>query len=124
MNLKERAKQLKRDIPAVFLYMKSHETPIAAKILAGITVGYALSPIDLIPDFIPFFGQVDDVFLLLTALQRLITNAGRRVVVYHWTGDPEELADLNIRRATIAAAFFLPPAIRRRLKRVVARGRV
>ena len=64
MNLKERAKQLKRDIPAVFLCMKSHETPIAAKILAGITVGYALSPIDLIPDFIPVLGHLDDVLIL------------------------------------------------------------
>lgn len=64
MNLKERAKQLKRDIPAVFLCLKSRETPIAAKILAGITVGYALSPIDLIPDFIPVLGYLDDVLIL------------------------------------------------------------
>lgn len=64
MNLKERAKQLKKDIPAVFLCLKSHETPIAAKILAGITVGYALSPIDLIPDFIPVLGYLDDVLIL------------------------------------------------------------
>ena len=64
MNLKERAKQLKKDIPAVFLCLKSHETPIAAKILAGITVGYALSPIDLIPDFIPVLGYLDDILIL------------------------------------------------------------
>ena len=64
MNLKERAKQLKRDIPAVFLCLKSRETPIAAKILAGITVGYALSPVDLIPDFIPVLGYLDDVLIL------------------------------------------------------------
>ena len=50
MNLKERAKKLKTDLPAVFLALKKKETPVYAKILAGITVLYALSPIDLIPD--------------------------------------------------------------------------
>ncbi len=64
MNLKERAKQLKIDIPAVFLCLKSKETPLIAKILAGITIGYALSPIDLIPDFIPVLGYLDDLILL------------------------------------------------------------
>ena len=53
MNLKERAKKLKTDLPAVFLALKKKETPVYAKILAGITVLYALSPIDLIPDFVP-----------------------------------------------------------------------
>lgn len=64
MNLKERAKKLKSDIPAVYLALKDKETPPAAKILAGITVVYALSPIDLVPDFIPVLGYLDDVILL------------------------------------------------------------
>lgn len=64
MNLKERAKQLKTDIPAVFLSFKSKDTPPAAKILAGITIFYALSPIDLIPDFIPVLGYLDDIIIL------------------------------------------------------------
>lgn len=64
MNLKERAKQLKTDIPALFLSLKSKDTPLLAKILAGITVGYALSPIDLIPDFIPILGYLDDIIIL------------------------------------------------------------
>lgn len=64
MNLKERAKQLKIDIPAIFIALKRKETPITAKIFAGITVVYALSPIDLIPDFIPVLGYLDDIILL------------------------------------------------------------
>ena len=64
MNLKERAKKLKTDIPAIFLALKDKDTPIIAKIFAGITVAYALSPIDLIPDFIPVLGYLDDVILL------------------------------------------------------------
>ena len=62
--LKQRAKQLTADIPAVFLAMKDKRTPLLAKILAAIAVAYALSPIDLIPDFIPVIGYLDDVLLL------------------------------------------------------------
>lgn len=64
MDFKERAKKLKTDIPALFLALKDKETPIAAKIFAGITVAYALSPIDLVPDFIPILGYLDDLLLL------------------------------------------------------------
>ena len=64
MNLKEWAKKLKNDIPTVFLALKDQDTPVIAKIIAGVTVAYALSPIDLVPDFIPVLGYLDDVILL------------------------------------------------------------
>lgn len=64
MSLKDRAKQLKTDIPAVFLALKRKETPWGAKVLAALTIGYALSPIDLIPDFIPVLGYFDDLIIL------------------------------------------------------------
>lgn len=64
MTLKERARKLKRDVPAVFLAWKDRDTPLPAKILAGVTVAYALSPFDLIPDFVPVLGYLDDVLLL------------------------------------------------------------
>jgi len=63
-SLQQRAKQLKTDIPAVFLALKRKETPWYAKLVAGLTVGYALSPIDLIPDFIPVLGYLDDLIIL------------------------------------------------------------
>lgn len=77
MNLKQRAEKLKTDIPAVFIALRKKETPILAKIMAGITVGYALSPIDLIPDFIPVIGYLDDLILLpafLAMTIKLIPN--------------------------------------------------
>lgn len=64
MDLKARAKKLKTDIPALFLALKDKDTSILAKVFAGITVAYALSPIDLVPDFIPVLGYLDDVILL------------------------------------------------------------
>ena len=63
-NLKERAKKLKTDVPAVFLALKEKETPWYAKIIAAIVVVYAFSPIDLIPDFIPVLGYLDDLIIL------------------------------------------------------------
>ncbi len=64
MGLKDWAKRLKSDIPAIFIALKDRDTPLMAKLFAGITVGYALSPIDLIPDFIPVLGYLGDVILL------------------------------------------------------------
>lgn len=72
MKLKERARRLKIDIPAVFLCLKSKDTPRVAKILAGITIGYVLSPIDLIPDFIPVLGYLDDVIILPVLIALII----------------------------------------------------
>lgn len=63
-NRKELAEKLKTDIPALFLALKDKDTPAIARLLAGITVAYALSPIDLIPDFIPVLGYLDDLILL------------------------------------------------------------
>ena len=62
--LKERAKKLKTDIPAVFLALKEKGTPWYAKIIAAAVVVYALSPVDLVPDFIPVLGYLDDVIIL------------------------------------------------------------
>ncbi len=64
MNLRERTKKLKTDIPAIYLALKDKNTPIIAKVFAGITAAYALSPIDLIPDFIPVLGYLDDIIIL------------------------------------------------------------
>ena len=62
--MREKAKRIKANIPAVFLALKDTRTPFPAKLLAAVTIGYALSPIDLIPDFIPVLGYLDDVILL------------------------------------------------------------
>lgn len=88
------------------------------KLLVAGAVAYILLPLDFIPDFIPFLGEVDDVFLLVIALQRLIANAGRAVVLDHWMGDPKQLASLDLERVLAAAAFFLPRRVRRRLRTI------
>lgn len=64
VKITERAKNLKLEIPAVLIALKEKDTPLPAKIIAGLTIGYALSPIDFIPDFIPVLGYLDDILLL------------------------------------------------------------
>ena len=88
------------------------------KLMVAGAIAYILLPLDFVPDFIPFIGEVDDVFILVLALQRLVSNAGRQVVAAHWTGAMEDLADLNLREALAAAAFFLPKRIRKRLRMI------
>lgn len=90
------------------------------KLLVAGAIAYIVMPVDLIPDFIPFLGEVDDVFLLVLALQRLIEHAGRGVLLVHWSGPAEDLSDLRLREVLSAAAFFLPRRVRRRL-RVIGR---
>lgn len=80
---------------------------------------YIVSPIDVIPDFIPFFGQVDDLYVLVLALQRMVSRAGRPVLRDHWTGKPDSLSSINLAATLAAAAFFLPPSIRRRVRKAL-----
>jgi uncharacterized membrane protein YkvA (DUF1232 family) len=88
------------------------------KLLVAGAIAYIVMPLDLIPDFIPFLGEVDDVFLLVIALQRLVANAGRPVLMAHWSGRLADLDDLNLKEALAAAAFFLPRNVRRKLKMI------
>jgi uncharacterized membrane protein YkvA (DUF1232 family) len=75
MALRDWAHAIKRDAIAVYLAARDPRTPWYAKALALAVAGYALSPIDLIPDFIPLLGYLDDVILLplgIMAVVRLV----------------------------------------------------
>lgn len=99
------------------LITDSRVASIDKLIVAG-AIAYILMPIDIIPDFIPFLGEVDDVFVLILALQRLIGNAGRAVIAEYWAGDPADLEAINLERILAACAFFLPRRMRRRLRAI------
>lgn len=66
--LRQRARALKADVLALFLAARHPRTPWYAKLFLAAIVAYALSPIDLIPDFIPVLGFVDDIILLPFAI--------------------------------------------------------
>jgi uncharacterized membrane protein YkvA (DUF1232 family) len=85
-------------------------------ILAG-TILYVISPLDIIPDFIPFIGQVDDIYLIAISLLRLLNRAEGEVVRDHWKGSID-IKDL-VASICLAAEYFLP----RKIKNVL-RGRI
>ena len=62
--LKDWSRSIKRDVIAIYLAARHPRTPWYAKALAVCVAGYALSPIDLIPDFIPVIGYLDDVVIV------------------------------------------------------------
>ncbi|MFT5874066.1 MAG: uncharacterized membrane protein YkvA (DUF1232 family) [Clostridium sp.] len=63
-NIKLKVKSLKKEIGALYLAYKRHDVPRYAKVVVLLVVGYALSPIDIIPDFIPVLGYLDDLILI------------------------------------------------------------
>ena len=74
--LKRWAKTLKRDVVALWIAARDPRTPWYAKITAGAVAAYALSPIDLIPDFIPVLGYLDDLLIVplgIALVVKLIT---------------------------------------------------
>ncbi len=74
----DRVRRIRRDLVALYLAGRDPRTPLLARFLAVCVVAYALSPIDLIPDFIPVIGLLDDLLLVplgLALVVRLIPPA-------------------------------------------------
>jgi uncharacterized membrane protein YkvA (DUF1232 family) len=67
--LRDWARSLKRDVVSLWIAARDPRTPWYAKALAALIAAYALSPIDLIPDFIPILGYVDELILLPLAIK-------------------------------------------------------
>jgi len=61
---KQRARQLKQEAYAMYLALRDPRVPWYARLVAACVVGYAFSPIDLIPDFVPVLGYLDDLIIV------------------------------------------------------------
>ena len=86
--LRAAGRDLKREVTVYQLVLKDRRTPKPAKLLLGLAVGYALLPFDLIPDFLPVIGQLDDIIIIpaLVVLarkmipQEIIEDCRRRAI--------------------------------------------
>lgn len=78
--LKEKANQLKTDIYALYLAYRDPRVPLYANIFVAIVVAYALSPIDLIPDFIPVLGYIDDLIIIPAGIYLSLKMIPREVL--------------------------------------------
>lgn len=101
------AKQLARAIPDLVALCRGlvsdPRVPLGSKLLVGGALVWVLSPIDLVPEFIPLLGPLDDVIVVGLVLRHLIKRAGVEVVQEHWRGDP-----LVLRTALRVAGMRLP----------------
>ncbi len=79
-DLKTKAKLIKRQSMVLYFAVRDPRTPIGVKLLAGAIVAYALSPIDLIPDFIPILGYLDEIILLPLAIAFALRLLPERVL--------------------------------------------
>lgn len=94
--------------------------PIAEKALFAGAIVYAISPIDLIPDILPFIGQVDDIYLIALTLLRLLNYTDERVIREHWRGGGDIVA-LSSSIASVAPSL-LPQRVSRVLSSKVRLG--
>ena len=71
--------------------LRDKTVPRRAKVVPAVALAYLAFPIDLIPDFIPGAGQLDDALVVAWAVRHLFAAAGRDTIVAHWRGDPGAL---------------------------------
>ena len=111
---REAVMRLVKDIPAFLkLLGRLARDPRVSKVDKAIvlaTIGYIVMPLDFIPDFWPFLGQIDDLYLLALALDRLLNNAGIDLLLEHWDGDVGSLETAIT--ALDKAGSFLPSQVR------------
>jgi uncharacterized membrane protein YkvA (DUF1232 family) len=89
------AKQLARTIPDLVALTRGligdPRVPFGSKVLVAAALLWLISPIDLVPEFIPVLGPLDDVIVVGLVLRHLVKRAGPIVVQDHWRGDPRVL---------------------------------
>lgn len=104
--LKRHARRLKTETYAVYLAYRDPRVPLYARVFAALVVGYALSPVDLIPDFIPVLGYLDDLILLpvgLTLALRVIPDE----VLAECREKARTLEDKPVNRKAAAVVIYI-----------------
>ncbi|MBY5163351.1 YkvA family protein [Salsipaludibacter albus] len=71
---------------------RDDRVPARAKVVCGLAAAYVVSPLDVVPDFIPTAGRIDDIYLVARSLRYLVDSAGYEVLTDLWTGSDEGLA--------------------------------
>ncbi len=95
--------------------MRDPRLPVKQKAFVGAALAYLVAPVDVIPDFIPLIGRVDDLVILALALNSILEAAGETIVHEHWEGTGDVL-DI-ITGAIEWGASLVPWPVRRTIKR-------
>ena len=110
MNLRTWARALKRDAHAVWLCARDPRTPFLAKAVGLMVAAYAFSPIDLIPDFVPVLGYLDDLILVPAGLWLALKLIPPQVLAEHRVA-AEAAADRPVSRLAAVAVIVLWAAV-------------
>src|SRR5690349_16207844 len=100
--LRDWARLIKRDVHALYLAGRDPRVPWYAKALAAAVAGYALSPIDLIPDFIPVFGLLDDLVIVPLGIALAIKLIPDDIMAEHRAAAAEADGPAATKAATLA----------------------
>lgn len=111
--LKEYALLLPRLVKLVWNLARDPRVPARSKALLFMIGGYVASPMDIVPDFIPGLGQLDDVVLVAFVLDRIINRVPEEVLHEHWTGDRDVLE--IVRQILDISTAFLPSWLKNRI---------
>lgn len=102
------ARTLKRDVHAIYLAAHSPRVPWHAKIVAIAVAGYALSPIDLIPDFIPVLGYVDDLIIVPLGISLVLSLIPEQVMAeYRAMADKAAMRPRSNAAAIVIVAIWI-----------------
>ncbi len=89
----QRAAELLLTLPdfvaLIFRLMKDPRVPARARVRLGLFAAYLASPVDLVPDFIPVVGQMDDLVAAVIVVRDLLSVTPKEVVLSHWSGDED-----------------------------------
>jgi len=111
--LKEAIILIPKMLRLLFRTMRDRRVGFNQKLLLLGTILYVISPLDFVPDFIPFTGQVDDILLLAVIILKIMQQAGHSVFQDNWN-DQQGLSELAKRIRKLASSF-LPTSIYNRI---------
>ena len=110
--LKQWARVIKRDVHALYLASRDPRVPWHAKAMAAVVAGYALSPIDLIPDFIPVVGYLDDLVLVPLGILLVIRLIPPELMAEHRAAAAAaQEPPLSWRAATMIAGLWIAASV-------------
>jgi uncharacterized membrane protein YkvA (DUF1232 family) len=92
---RSQARELAVLVPNLLLLFRGllsdERVPRSSKVLLGFAVAWIASPIDLVPEFIPIAGPLDDAIVAVLVLRHVLKRSDRAVLEAHWRGDPKTL---------------------------------
>lgn len=114
-DLKEYALLLPRLGKLLWRLARDPRVPARSKAMLFMLAGYLASPVDLIPDFIPGAGQLDDIIIVAIALDQMLNRVPEEIVREHWEGDGDVLQ--VVREILDISTSFMPDWLKKRLPR-------